>query len=60
MGTLWLSAKVTLAALPAVLTVKPVSRAAIWQVATEFNTQVEDPLVLPVALSFPVRPADAA
>ena len=60
MGTLWPSARVTLAPLSVVLTVKPASWAAIWLVAPECNTQVEDPLVRPEALSFPTWPDDAA
>jgi len=60
MGTLWPLARVTLAPLLVVLTVKPASWAAIWLVAPESNSQVEEPLVLPEELRFPAWPADAA
>jgi len=46
-------AKVTLAPLPAAWTVKPWSPTAMWLVAPESSTQVDDTLVLPSALLVP-------
>jgi len=46
--------------LPEASTVKPSSPAALWLVAPESGTQVENPLVLPGAFCFWAWPADAA